>query len=298
MRTKRILHTAVACLFLSMICGCAAIFQNGSESVPVQKDMVRETQMKTLRQSVEKYRSLAITYEKDQQLYKAAFLWLMVNRLMPEDPQAQKKIAALEETIHSSADRQLLAGREHAKQKSYSSARNDFLMVLAYDPNHKDALEWLKHHPETDGYILYETKQGDTMRTVAQNVYLDPSKDFIVLYFGGYRTDDPFKPGIPLKLPVIEAQLNGAEPKEPKSRQVSMPAPRIRPQASQLRPQRAYDKAGAEEHYRKGVGFFIAEDMQLAIKEWEETLMLDPEHPNARRNIEKARKFLKNGRGK
>jgi hypothetical protein len=35
--------------------------------------------------------------------------------------------------------------------------------------------------------------------------------------------------------------------------------------------------------------------MQRAIREWEETLSLDPEHPNARRNIEKARSLLKKG---
>lgn len=39
---------------------------------------------------------------------------------------------------------------------------------------------------------------------------------------------------------------------------------------------KGYDKAGAEDHYRKGLNYFLAEDLQGAIREWQETLRLDP----------------------
>ncbi len=288
---KKILPASLLCFFLLMICGCAALFQSESEAVPVTGDTAQEAQLNTLRTSGEKYRSLAAAYETDQQLFKAAFLWLLVLKLNPEDRQARQKIEALEERIRRGADQHLLKGKEHAKQKSYLSARNDFLLTLAYDPNCKDALEWLKNHVEPYGYTLYETKQGDTLRSVAQQVYLDPGKDFIVAYFSGQKNDDPLKPQTVLRLPLIETQLSQPEPRESKPRHAVMPAP-------QPRAQRVYDKAGAEEHYRKGVSYFIAEDLPRAIKEWEETLNLDPEHPNARRNIDKARKLLRNGRVK
>jgi len=46
------------------------------------------------------------------------------------------------------------------------------------------------------------------------------------------------------------------------------------------------------DHYRRGMNCFLAEDLQGAIREWEETLRLDPNHPNARRDAEKARSLL------
>lgn len=288
---KNILPASLLCLSLLMICSCAALFQSGSEAVPVTGDTAQETQINMLRASGEKYRSLAAAYETDHQLFKAAFLWLLALKLNPEDRLARQKIAALEERIRRGANQHLLKGKEHAKQKSYPAARHDYLMALAYDPNCKEALEWLRNNDEPYGYTLYETKQGDTIRSVAQQVYLDPGKDFIVAYFGGLKNGDPLKPQTVLRLPLIETQLSQPEPREPKPRHVNIPAP-------QPRAQRVYDKAGAEEHYRKGVSYFIAEDLPRAIKEWEETLSLDPEHPNARRNIEKARKLLRNGRVK
>ena len=291
MTRRNILHASLLCLFLSMICGCAAWQQKVSETLVAPADAAQEAQLNTLRASVEKYRSLAHAFETDQQWYKAAFLWLVVLNLSPDDLQARRKMEALETRIRHGAKQHLLKGKEHAKQKSYPSARNDFLMTLAYDPNCKDALDWLKNHADPHGYALYETKQGDTIRTVAQQVYLDPGKDFIVAYFSGLTGDDPLKPQTVLRLPLIETQLSQPEPRESKPRHVRMPAP-------QPRAQKVVDKAGAEEHYRRGVGYFIAEDMQRAVREWEEALNLDPDHLNARRDIEKARKLLRNGRAK
>jgi len=296
MIVKKILRAALLCLLLSMSCGCAALLQNGSEAVTVPGDTAQEAQLNALRASVETYRSLAAAYETDQQLYKAAFLWLAVLKLNPEDRQARQKVANLEERIRRGANQHLVKAREHANQKSYLSARNDFLMALAYDPNCEEALAWLKNNLEPHGYTLYETKQGDTIRSVAQQVYLDPGKDFIVAYFSGLKGDDSFKPQTVLRLPVIESQLSTPEPRESRSRYVATPAPQSR--APQSRAQRVYDKAGAEEHYRRGVSYFIAEDLPRAIREWEETMSLDPEHSNARRDIEKARKLLRNGRVK
>jgi tetratricopeptide (TPR) repeat protein len=48
----------------------------------------------------------------------------------------------------------------------------------------------------------------------------------------------------------------------------------------------------AEAHYRKGVKFFIEEDIEGAIQEWETTLSLEPDHPKAKKDIENARNLL------
>ena len=49
----------------------------------------------------------------------------------------------------------------------------------------------------------------------------------------------------------------------------------------------------AEEHYIAGMQFFIGERLPQAIEEWEKTLALDPDHPKASEDIEKARKLIK-----
>ena len=49
----------------------------------------------------------------------------------------------------------------------------------------------------------------------------------------------------------------------------------------------------AEIHYRKGVKLFLNEELENAIAEWEDTLVLDPGHQKAKRDIENARKLLK-----
>lgn len=48
----------------------------------------------------------------------------------------------------------------------------------------------------------------------------------------------------------------------------------------------------AEEHYLRGVKFFISEHVKGAIQEWETTLSLDPDHPRAKKDIENARELL------
>ncbi|MBU1712107.1 MAG: LysM peptidoglycan-binding domain-containing protein [Proteobacteria bacterium] len=49
----------------------------------------------------------------------------------------------------------------------------------------------------------------------------------------------------------------------------------------------------AESHYKKGVKFYLNEQIEQAISEWEETLTLNPKHPRAQKNIEKAQNLLK-----
>jgi len=51
-------------------------------------------------------------------------------------------------------------------------------------------------------------------------------------------------------------------------------------------------KLVAEAHYIKGVRFFIGEEIESAIQEWEATLALEPKHPKAKKDIENARNLL------
>lgn len=48
-------------------------------------------------------------------------------------------------------------------------------------------------------------------------------------------------------------------------------------------------KERAEEHYNEGVRFFINQKLAEAISSWETTLALNPQHPKAAKDVEKAR---------
>ena len=51
-------------------------------------------------------------------------------------------------------------------------------------------------------------------------------------------------------------------------------------------------KQQAEAHYIQGVKHFLNEELQMAIKEWEKTLTLNPEHTKAKKNIKNAKSLL------
>ena len=48
----------------------------------------------------------------------------------------------------------------------------------------------------------------------------------------------------------------------------------------------------AGDHYVRGVKYFTDEELDKAIKEWEATLALDPNHPKAKKDIDNARMLL------
>jgi regulator of sirC expression with transglutaminase-like and TPR domain len=44
----------------------------------------------------------------------------------------------------------------------------------------------------------------------------------------------------------------------------------------------------AEVHYNTGVKYFVNDQLEKAIREWEQTLTLNPNHPKAHKDIENA----------
>jgi tetratricopeptide (TPR) repeat protein len=48
----------------------------------------------------------------------------------------------------------------------------------------------------------------------------------------------------------------------------------------------------AESRYAAGLKLFLAEDLEAAVREWETTLKLYPEHPTVKKDLEKARRLL------
>ena len=271
----------IAGLLLALF-GCAElpriIVVQKPEKPPEKEDLFRGVP--------EQYRAKAIEREKAGELQQALFAWKIVHGFNPDDAESSQKIQALTKQTQALADSHFRKGVEFLGRNAQHAARRELLMALVYNPEHREALEYLRQKAVDPDVTVYEVKQGDTVAAIAQKIYRDPGKDFVVAYFNDLGSTDQLRPGAALRLPVIDAEPKAdvkTEPRaQPKAASKTKPAP----------PASSYDKAGAETHYRKGLQYYLAENLQGAVKEWEEALRLDPEHPSARRDIEKARRLI------
>lgn len=152
----------------------------------------------------QKIRAQAIDLEQKGNWRRALFAWQVVNRLRPDHPESAEKVKALGEKIRSESEKHFLKGLEHFRKNSLPAARQEFIMALTYNPDHPQALEYLKNKMNETDLLFYETKEGDTVRKIAGEIYRDPDKDFLVAYFNDLSGNDPVKPGRTLKVPRIE----------------------------------------------------------------------------------------------
>jgi len=240
----------------------------------------------------ETYRPRALDFEKKGELRQALFAWQIVHSFNPDDVESSQKVQTLQKQIQAEADNHFRKGAEYLGKNATQAARREFLRALAYNPNHREALNYLEQRAVEPDYMAYEVKQGDTVTGIAQKMYRDPGKDFIVAYFNDISSGDQLKPGVVVRLPNLEPEPKAERKMEPKA------PSKTPPKARSARSADSYDKAGAENHYRKGLQHFLAENLQGAIKEWEEALRLDPDHSNAKRDLEKAQWLLKTVKSK
>jgi hypothetical protein len=51
-------------------------------------------------------------------------------------------------------------------------------------------------------------------------------------------------------------------------------------------------KKQGEEHYLRGLKYFVDDDIEGAVEEWERALYLDPSHKKAKKDILNAKKII------
>jgi tetratricopeptide (TPR) repeat protein len=315
----------------------------------------------------ETYRSRALEYEKQNEWPKALQSWKIVLQFRPNYDEARQKIADIEALLDDVSEKHFQQGLSYYKKNSFAKARKEFLLALSYDPDNRQALDFVKQKVTGEDYIWYEVKRGDTVETIARELYNDAEKDFLIAYFNDLGRDDQPRPGTVLQLPVVEKELS-IRPTTAKEAPVEMMEVReVLPEAVPSREmlgkavtffeKKQYQetltiaeeifehdpfnkearhlinasyyemgktlisgeeyhdalamldhvdpdyqdvsqmitslkKSLAKKHYTKGIEFFINEELAKAIKEWQETLKLDPDHPKARDDIENAQSLL------
>jgi tetratricopeptide (TPR) repeat protein len=312
------------------------------------------------------YRNKALDYEKAGELYKALQMWEIVSSFLPEDREVVLRIPALLKEANTAAENHFKKGLAYYAKGSIPSARKEFLLTLIYNPDHADALDYLKNKLAGDDFIQYETRKSDTLQTISQRIYNDPQKSFLISDFNNLDNNFRLTPGMSLRLPVIElsAPKQTSEEYDWKPTEIeeapvkTVDTAGLLAKAKNLFKAKKYqetllalesvlehDKMNsvaldlanasnyqmgklmsdgknykealkyfsrvdsnyqdikearaitqnrlAEVHYNTGVKYFVNDQLERAIGEWEETLTLNPKHLRARKDIENAQSLLK-----
>jgi tetratricopeptide (TPR) repeat protein len=205
------------------------------------------------------FRTKALSEEQQGHLRIALLHWRVVQAFLPEDPEAAERVTALERDVRTRADGHLKKGKERYREGKYEEARREFLAALAYDPFLDEASDYLKHQLVRPDSRAYVTKEGDTPKSVAQDVYKDTGKDYLVAYFSGLEPGAPLPPGTRLTLPLFDTPLAGANQAPSRAQKpASVPGAARTPSARPTSPDDSLDKARASFRagdYRKAAEF-------------------------------------------
>jgi tetratricopeptide (TPR) repeat protein len=153
------------------------------------------------------YLKKAMTYKNKDELQLALFYLKIAAALSPSDMEIDGKITDLKMTIDRKSNNYLKKGEKFLNRNNIEEARNQFLTVLRYDPDNKDALEYLKNKLIPKEYINYTFKQNDSLKSISNKFYKDPELVSLIVYFNNLKSDAKPKPGKILKIPVLEKEF-------------------------------------------------------------------------------------------
>ena len=181
-------------------------------------------------------------------------------------------------------------------------ALREFLSVLVLDPDHEGAFRRVKiakngmngkngkkgGAEEEPRY--WTVREGDTLRKVAAAAYRDPDKEFLVAYFNRLPIGSPLPVGTELRLPDVDTTSSTLMEKSPRYSRPEKEGGGAR-NGGEGKEEAERKSREADAHYEAGVRDFLEEDLDGAIREWGKALSLDPGHPKARRDMEKAQRL-------
>ena len=149
----------------------------------------------------------AATYKNNDELQLALFFLKISAALSPDDMEITREISDLKLTIDNKSNKYFKKGEKFYLQKKLKKARKQFLTTLRYNPDHKDALDYLKNRFSPKQYINYTFEKNDSLKNISNKFYKDPELVFLILYFNNLKTNAALEPGEILKIPILEPQL-------------------------------------------------------------------------------------------
>jgi tetratricopeptide (TPR) repeat protein len=160
------------------------------------------------------YRNKALSYEKSEEFLEAIEMWQAAGSLSPADTETIKKIDDLQRQADIAAESHFNKGVAYYQKGAAASARKEFLLTLLYNPDHRDALDYLKNKPAGEDFVQYVVKKGDTLPGIAQKFYNDPQKDFLISYFNDFDKQTRLIADMNIKIPVLEISEPETVPEE------------------------------------------------------------------------------------
>jgi len=158
-------------------------------------------------------RMLARDSQRRGELQKAILLWNAVKGFQPDDPEAAEAVSSLQGRARRNAESHFRKGVEFQLRGDIDSARREFLLALADDPELDGVLPRLKETAGPPDVVVYDTHEGDTPRSIAVKVYGDPERAIVVSHFANAagRENGILEGGMRLTLPAPDptAKANG-----------------------------------------------------------------------------------------
>ena len=205
---KHALNVLSLIIVLYFVTGCAGVlgaFTDFTEKIS------KETSAKAPRGqglfSYPDYIEKATALEKNDELQAALFYFKVAGALSPDDPDISDKISHLESMVAQKSLDHLQKGVKFYKSKQFKEARYHFLTALRYDPDNKEALDYLQNRLLSKEYIPYRVMENDTLASISEKFYKNPEETFLIVYFNDLKPDTDPLPGTPLKLPILASKL-------------------------------------------------------------------------------------------
>lgn len=298
-------------LLLLLLSGCASLMTANNFS---------ELEIKT--------ETRAISYENKGELRQALYQWRILQGLRPGDLQVSNKVESLSKRLQSMADKHYHTGLLLQRQGDLSAAREEFIMALAADPDHNQALISLQRitRPASINYQSVieksvtpeiapkpvspaEIKTGSVVKELnspgllrlwltkaANNLDRQQYKKCLALIAKVERVYPGNPAALRLKKEAIYQQSQKQLSKKNNLPEKLKQAPEqvtVKP-AAKIPENKTVDNGQAELHYRQGLKYFLQENLEQAISEWKTTLKYNPDHNLAIRDLANARMLLEN----
>ena len=204
-------HPILGVLCLILLCelaGCAAMSNFIEENAATR--IVTGAAEKERRQKIllsDRLQLGAKGYEKSGEIYSALLCWQVLSVLNPEEQNYADRFQRLKNESRLSANRYFEMGKRDYDKNLFESAHRKFLIALRYNPDHPEALDYLKNKMPPAISIRYRVQEGDSLAGIAENFYRDPNKYYLIAVYNGLDAEDPLTVGTKLKLPILEAGL-------------------------------------------------------------------------------------------
>jgi tetratricopeptide (TPR) repeat protein len=158
------------------------------------------------------YAQRAQDYERAGDLRRALYSWEILRAFDPGNVELVQRITRLREVIRTKAEEHYERGVKYFQRDDAQAARREFLATLFYDPDNRQALEYVKLRLARQEFKSYQTRKGDTAQTIAKKEYADQKLAYLVAYFNDLSEEGELEPGLALQLPILPTIIGDRRP--------------------------------------------------------------------------------------